>query len=359
MTIVNTWTHEFSYYPNIKHINRNKTQTTTVFQPIVANKIRLLINNQYGKIPLEIKSIKIIVNEESYDIKFNNNSSFSIASKQCQWSDWLPVHIADNSYFKIEIRSFNHNIHTLGSTISNNIINCDNYFDGETSFFFGVSAIQTDTDALVNKVAFFGDSLTNQGRYTATLAKEMSKENTVTANYGLSGNRLLHKGNSDSKWSNSFGPAGIDRFQKMINEFTPNTIVLLEGTNDLMQPGAGTPISELPTVDEFISGLKKIEQMCQSNNIKLICLTIPPFQDAKIDGRETWNPDKENLRTKINDYILSLTNTIDLATFVCDDSQKKLSPEFDCGDHAHFSEEGGKVIAQFLNNSINGEYINY
>ncbi|APX71309.1 hypothetical protein M5C72_11150 [Companilactobacillus allii] len=357
MTIVNTWTQEFSYFPNIKRINHNKTQTMTVFQSISTNKIRILVNNQYGRLPLEIKSIKIIVADKTYDIKYNKKTSFSIAAKQSIWSDWLTVHLMENSYFKIQITAFNRSIHTLGSTISSDIISCDNYQSGETSYFFGVSAIQADTSSLIEKLAFFGDSLTNQGTFTDALSKVMSKENIVTANYGISGNRLLHKGNSTSKWSSSFGPAGIDRFQKMIDEFCPNTIVLLEGTNDLMQPGTGTPLKELPTGEEYIAGLKGIEKTCQKNNIKLICLTIPPFKGSIIDGIAAWNPDKENIRIQINNYILEIPHSIDLATFVSNDEQTQLSDEFDCGDHAHFSKAGGKLIAQFLENSLNGLYV--
>lgn len=359
MTIINTWTKEFSYFPNIKHINHGKTQTMTIFQTLATDKIRLLVNNQYGKIPLEIKSIQIVVNGKYSDVTMNNHNSFSIAAKQKMWSDWLPIQLSSNSTFDIEIRSFNHSIHTLGSTISTELADSDNYIDGDNHFFYGVSAVQSNTDELVNKVAFFGDSLTNQGRFTSPLAKLLANENTVTANYGISGNRLLHKGNSTSKWSSSFGPAGIDRFEKMIDEFQPNTVILLEGTNDLMLPGTGTPTSELPTVDEMVAGYKTIVQYCHKNNIELICLTIPPFQGAILDGHDAWSSEKENLRIKINDFILSLTNTVDLATFVCDDSQKKLAKEFDCGDQAHFSDDGGKSIARFLENSLNGEYINY
>ncbi|WP_125588072.1 SGNH/GDSL hydrolase family protein [Companilactobacillus jidongensis] len=359
MTIINTWTKEFSYFPNIKHINHGKAQTITVFQPLAADRIRLLINNQFGRIPLEIKSIKIIVNDNDYDLTMNNNTSFSIASKRCLWSDWLPIHLKGNSTFDIEIRSYNHSIHTLGSTISTELADSNNYIDGDNRFFYGVSAVQSDTDELVNKIAFFGDSLTNQGRFTAPLAKLLSQENTVTANYGISGNRLLHKGNSTSIWSNSFGPAGVNRFEKMINEFNPNTVILLEGTNDLLLPGTGTPTSELPSVQNMMDGYKKIEQYCNDSNVKLICLTLPPFQGAIIDGHDAWSSEKEALRTEINDFILSLTNTIDLATFVCDDSQKKLAKEFDSGDHTHFSDDGGKLIAQFLETSLSGEYINY
>ncbi|WP_334329257.1 GDSL-type esterase/lipase family protein [Companilactobacillus sp. HBUAS59699] len=359
MAIINTWTKEFSYFPNIKHINHGGTQNITVFQPLATSRIRLLVNNQYGKIPLEIKSIKVIADDKTYDITMNNNTSFSVASKQSLWSDWLPINLISKSLLTIEIKSFNHSIHTLGSTICTDLVDSDNYIDGDNHFFYGVSAIQADTDQIANKVAFFGDSLTNQGRFTSPLAKILAGENTVTANYGISGNRLLHKGNSTSKWSNSFGPAGIDRFEKMIDEFHPNTVILLEGTNDLLLPGTGTPTSELPTVEDMIDGYNKIAQYCEANNIELICLTIPPFQGTIIDGHDAWSSEKEALRTQINDFILSLTNTVDLATFVCDDSQKKLAKEFDCGDHAHFSESGGNLIAQFLENSLNGEYINY
>lgn len=359
MTIINTWTKEFSYFPNIKHINHGKSQIITIYQPLATDKIRMLINNEYGKIPLEIKSLKIVDNNNQYELTMNNRSSFSVAAKQKLWSDWLPIQLLGNSTFNVEIQSYNHSIHTLGSTISTELVGSDNYIDGDNHFIYGISAVQSNVDELVNKIAFFGDSLTNQGRFTSPLAKQLAKENTVTANYGISGNRLLRKGNSSSKWSSSFGPAGVDRFEKMIKEFDPNTVILLEGTNDLLLPGTGTPTSELPTYEAMVDGYNKIIKCCSDNSIELICLTIPPFQGTIIDGHDAWSSEKEALRTKINDFILSLTNTIDLATFVCDDSQKKLAKEFDCGDHAHFSDEGGKSIAQFLNNSLNGEYINY
>jgi Lysophospholipase L1 and related esterases len=350
MVIANTWLQEFSNYSNIDDVNKSGHQTMEVFEPMASKKLRFLLNNKFGKTPLEITAMTAHTDLQDVKITLRGNEDFLIEPRQKVWSDWIDIDVPGRTFLTVDIYSPNKTIHTLGSNLATSFTRVDNHQDEKPRFYFGLSSVEAQLDQDPIKIGFFGDSLMDQGYFTAPVAKDLSSlDRIVTANYGISGNRLLHPGNTYSEWAPSFGNAGIVRFDDMIHEFQPNLVVFMEGLNDLMHPGAGSPMTELPTTQELIDGIDYVAKKCHDRNIIFAPMTVTPFKGDINEGIHSWTPQKEVIRQEFNKYIMeTFVYSIDLAPFVSDNSQLRLAKEFDSGDHTHFSKEGGEKIARFV-----------
>ncbi|KRK81829.1 hypothetical protein LKACC16343_00716 [Companilactobacillus bobalius] len=347
-----TWKHNFSNYDNLDHINANGHQHLEIFQPFESKKIRLQLNNLYGETPLVIDSLEIYTNsKKKVSVTKDGKKSFAVESRLVEWSDWIDFNLPADSYLSVDIVSPTKAIHTLGLTISNDLIRTENSDPKETKYFFGISEIQVKTEHAHKRIALFGDSLTNQGNYAAPLSIDLEKEfHCVTANYGISGNRLLHPGHSTSQWSTSFGEAGFTRFDHMIAEYQPNIVIFMEGVNDLLHPGTGAPINELPTVNALVKAVHALKKKCKKHGITFVPMTITPAYGNINGGVFAWSEEKEKIRLAVNHELLKMPHIIDIADFVSNDD--KLKPEFDYGDHVHLSNEGGKQVAKFVEEQL-------
>ncbi|WP_338215579.1 GDSL-type esterase/lipase family protein [Companilactobacillus muriivasis] len=347
MIATTTWKHNLTNYENINNINDSGFQHLEIFQPLATNKIRLQLNNLYDEIPLEISKIEIYSNSSDKKIiTLDGSSRFQVEPRLIEWSDWIDINLTANSTLSIDIYSSNKTIHTVGMTISNDIVKTTETDSKIPKYFFGISAIQVETKSTYKKIAFFGDSLTNQGNYSAPLSLDLETNfHIMTANYGISGNRLLRPGHSTSQWSTSFGEAGFTRFDHMLTNYQPNLVVFMEGLNDLLHPGTGAPMNELPTAEAVVKAIYILKAKCRKYDAKFVPMTITPFGNS--DG---WTPGKEAIRQKINNELLKMPHILDISALVGKDNQ--LLPEFDCGDHVHFSANGGKIIADYIKEQL-------
>lgn len=347
-----TWKHNFTNYDNLENINKTGHQHLEIFQPLAGHKIRLQLNNLYDESPLKIDHLEIYNNStDKKAVTFNQQTSFEIEPRLLEWSDWIDLEMNGNSFLSIDIASPNETIHTLGLTISNTLIKTEDTTPQAAKYFFGVSAIQVQTEQEYKRIAFFGDSLTNQGNYSGPLAYDLeTKFGCMTANYGLSGNRILHPGHSTSQWSTSFGEAGFTRFDHMIADFQPNIVIFMEGVNDLLHPGTGSPISELPNAYALIKAVFSLKKKCKKHDITFVPMTITPPKGNINGGVDGWSEQKETIRLTVNHELLKMPHIIDVANLV--GTNGRLKPEFDCGDHVHFSATGGKLVAKFVEEQL-------
>lgn len=352
MSAATTWKHTFTDYNNLENINASGHQHLEIFQPLSCHRLRLLFNNLYDEIPLRISQMKIYTDStHKSSVTLRGKSDFEISPRLSEWSDWIDIELPKDCFLSIDIESPNKTIHSVGLTISNSLVVTHNTHLDEPKYFFGVSAIQVQTDKEYERLAFFGDSLTAQGNFSAPLSKILeSRFHVMTANYGISGNRLLHPGNGTSKWSTSFGEAGFTRFDHMLVDYQPNTVIFMEGINDLLHPGIGTPMIELPTAKAVTTAIGDLRSKCKHLGIHFVPMTITPAAGSINDEIPGWSDGKETLRLEINEQLRQLPHVIDLADLVEKDGH--LKNIFDCGDHVHFSAEGGLLVAEFIQEQL-------
>ena len=104
------------------------------------------------------------------------------------------------------------------------------------------------------------------------------------------------------------------------------------------------PMSDLPTVEELIDGLKKYIAQARSFGYRVYLGTLLP-----IGGWRTYAPFREEMRQQVNSWI----RTTDLADGFVDfdkalaDPEKPeyMLPEYDSGDHLHPSRAGYRAMA--------------
>ncbi|MFD1420930.1 GDSL-type esterase/lipase family protein [Lactiplantibacillus songbeiensis] len=348
MTVTTAWRQMVANFPNLSLQNMTGSQTIQVWQSLSAPRIRLELANDFGKRSLPITSIQV-GSDTLIPATWHSQMSFLVPAHQRCWTDWLDYPVTAGEWLTITIRSPEKQPVTLTQTLDQTL------FKGSKptqQYFWGVDAIQVERTTPTKTIMCFGDSLTNQGYYAGSLMQALAlaqPDQWGLINGGISGNRLLRTGHSTSEWVASFGPAGIERLPQLLAQQPVDVLVAMAGLNDLLQPGVGTPLDELPTAADLIAGLQHIQRLAAQKAITLTLLTITPFKGAVVDHLPAWSPAKEQIRQAVNTYLRTQPVTIDLASYVADSMDNcRLAAQFDCGDATHFSAAGGHQLGQWL-----------
>jgi lysophospholipase L1-like esterase len=146
----------------------------------------------------------------------------------------------------------------------------------------------------------------------------------VVVTQAISGNRMLQTG---------AGPNALARFDRDVLALPGVThVVLLEGVNDI--GNSGKRDNPVVTLAEMQAAYRQLIQRAHSRGIKVIALTILPYQGA---GYHT--PDGEALRMGINDWMRSsgsFDGVVDMDKVVGDPANPKaLEIPLQGGDHLH------------------------
>ena len=155
---------------------------------------------------------------------------------------------------------------------------------------------------------------------------------------------MLLDANSVSSLNPIYGKAGISRLREdVFSRYHPDKVILAEGINDLVHPGNGCPLQELPDAEALIRGLEELcSQVEQENSIPVLA-TLSPFKDYD----HIWNAEREAIRRKVNDWIRTHEQYMDIDAFVRDETESdRLKAIFDSGDHLHFNRAAGVEIAK-------------
>lgn len=354
MAGITSWQLAGSYFPNIEGLNRSGRQWLQLKQALTADRIRLRVTNEFGRQPLTIDRLVVqSASEPTVPVTFAYQPRVTVLAGQRCWSDWLAVPVQAGSWLTVTLTAPIQSPHSLMQTKDQTLIKLAT---PTTERFFGFDALQVDRPTPARTLVFFGDSLTNQGYYSSALTRLWQRrwpDQWGLINAGISGNRFLRAGHSTSVWGPSFGASGLQRLTTLLTDQSVDGVICLTGVNDLVHPGTGSPLSELPTADELLAGFEQVRALAARLNVTLVLLTIPPFKGALIDQRLAWSPVKEAVRQNVNARLRLFPETIDLATFVAQATDPtRLAAVVDCGDQLHFSAAGGRRVAQFLMDQI-------
>ncbi|MBQ3256853.1 MAG: lipase, partial [Oscillospiraceae bacterium] len=215
--------------------------------------------------------------------------------------------------------------------------------------FYFLSNVSVLTAEDNRAVVCYGDSITAQD-WPDCLAMRCYGEGynkTAVIRRATSGSRILRQ--YECLTYESYGLSGSNRFTHEVPTDGADTVIIQQGINDIIHPvgeekNVFRPMSDLPTVEELIEGLKMYIAQARSFGYKVYVGTLLPMGGWRTDA-----PFRQEMRHAYNEFIRT-TDLID----GCIDFDKALRdperpdyflPVYDSGDHLHPSPAGYERMA--------------
>ena len=225
-----------------------------------------------------------------------------------------------------------------------------------TNWFYFLSNIDILTSPDNHAVICYGDSITAQAwpdELMLRLLRE-GKKHTSVIRRAASGTRILRQ--YDCITYDSYGLKGSNRFSHEIPTSGADTIIIQQGINDIIHPvgcdiNPFRPMSDLPTAEELIDGLKWYVDQAHALGLSVYIGTLLP-----IEGWRTYAPFREELKNQVNEWIRltdGFEGCIDFDLAVQDpDHPAAFKAGYDSGDHLHPSSAGYKAMADAVPKSF-------
>ena len=327
----------------------NQTIREIVHTSISSDTVRVRLSNAYGKQAVEIGAVHIALHDKGssiaagsdHPVTFSGRSRVSIAPNGQALSD--PVKLAAPAGDLTGAAEL-----PQPATITSWV------------FLTGVDALAAER---ASTLVAFGDSITDGARSTVDanrrwpdiLAERLRARRGAKAigvlDAGIGGNRVLF----DPVGVVQFGVNALARFDRdVLAQPGVKYVIVLEGINDLGHPGSSAPLSETPSADDIIAGLKQMIERAHEHGLKIFGATLTPFEGTTIQGY--FSAEKEVKRKAVNEWIRTgnaFDGVIDFEKAVRDPQHPdRMLPADDGGDHLHPGDAGYKAMAEAIDLSL-------
>ena len=273
--------------------------------------MRLRLGNDYGTVPVKIGRAFVSYNGKAISVTFGGSMTAVMGAGAPLVSD--PVALPVNAFGVVEVSLYLPEKVVL-NTLHDDNANPTTYMTwehpqsvgqilrmGNRPFLAGIDVLGAKARPVVVAV---GDSITDNPscandaavlcRWPDVLARRMAKARLpqVVVTQAISGNRVLAPG---------WGPSTLARFDRDVLSIPGVThIVLLEGVNDIGNSGRERNGVVNPTITaaDLIAGYRQIILRAHERGIKVIGMTILPFE-----GANYWSPEREAIRVAVNQWI--------------------------------------------------------
>ena len=341
---------------------KNITIRYPIHIPFAGEAIRLTFDNYCGTEPITLAKVTVMYGGIAYPVYFCGQRSVTIPDGENTLSDVLPIALNEGeviqvSFYLADFTLMRSVVYTCGPLSEGIYANGDEtetiHFDINTSrtthLFYFLSNVSVLTDARKRTIVCYGDSITAQN-WPDELALRCFAEgygNTAIIRRATSGSRILREYHCLTY--ESYGLMGSNRFHHEVPTDGADTVIIQQGINDIIHPVGESinvfrPMSDLPTVEELIEGLKTYIAQAKSYGYKVYVGTLLPMGGWRTDA-----PFRQEMRHAYNEFIRT-TDLID----GCIDFDKALrdperpdwfKPEYDSGDHLHPSTAGYRRMA--------------
>jgi lysophospholipase L1-like esterase len=225
----------------------------------------------------------------------------------------------------------------------------------KSNIIVGISEIKLYTNKKVQTVALFGDSITHMSYYSDALMERVYRKipgGVTILNRGIGGNRILNDASYVADMPGNgkcFGIAALKRFERDVYESEcPDTVIILEGVNDMMHPYIFRNKDEIVSAKELQEGIEKLIGIAQQKGSKVYIGTVMPFRDEGMG----WFPESESIRLKLNEWIRSqkaADGVVDFAQCIENkDNSEYMKDGTHIGDGLHPNREGGVLMAESI-----------
>lgn len=331
--------------------------------PFAGTGVRLTFDNYCGTEPITLSKVTVLYGSHFYPVFFSGAASVTIGAGERAESDPLSLDLREGeviqvSFYLADFTLMRSVVYACGPLSEGLYANGDEtetvHINIETSrkthLFYFLSNVSVLTEKQNRAIVCYGDSITAQD-WPDDLAMRCFREgyhNTAIIRRATSGSRILREYHCLTY--ESYGLMGCNRFDHEVPTDGADTVIIQQGINDIIHPvgkrvNIFRPMSDLPTVQELIEGLKQYIAQARSYGYRVYVGTLLPMGGWRTDA-----PFRQQMRHEYNEFIRT-TDLID----GCIDFDKALRdpenpdwflPEYDSGDHLHPSAKGYRRMAE-------------
>ena len=342
---------------------KNITIRYPVLIPFTGTGVRLTFDNYCGTEPVTLNKVTVLHNGVFHPVYFNAERAVTIPAGEKAVSDPLMVEITESelidiSFYLADFTLMRSVVYTSGPLSEGLYANGDETEKAEiglntsrtTHLRYFLSNVSVLTSKENRAIVCFGDSITAQDWPDELAMRCFIQGYTKTSviRRATSGSRILRQ--YDCITYESYGLSGENRFAHEVPTDGADTVIIQQGINDIIHPvgedvNIFRPMSDLPTVEELIEGLKSYIAQARSFGYKVYVGTLLPMGGWRTDA-----PFRQEMRHKYNDFIRTtdlIDGCIDFDRALEDpDKPNWFRKEYDSGDHLHPSKAGYERMAK-------------
>ena len=330
--------------------------------PFGGSAVRLTFDNYCGTEPITLNKTTVFYGGIFYPVFFGGSREVTIPAGERVVSDGLKVMLNEGeliqvSFYLKDFTLMRSVVYACGPLSEGMYANGDETENAKidiltsrkTHLFYFLSNVSVLTEDGNRAIVCYGDSITAQN-WPDELALRCFTEGyskTAVIRRATSGSWILRQ--YDCLQYESYGLSGENRFTHEVPTDGADVVIIQQGINDIIHPvgedvNVFRPMSDLPTVEQLIEGLKTYIAKARSCGYKVYVGTLLPMGGWRTDA-----PFRQEMRHAYNEFIRT-TDLID----GCIDFDKALRdpektdyflPEYDSGDHLHPSPKGYRRMA--------------
>ena len=333
--------------------------------PFAGEALRLTFDNYCGTEPITLSKVTVMYGGVAYPVYFAGERAATIGAGENLVSDPLTITLTEDeviqvSFYLADFTLMRSVVYTCGPLSEGVYANGDAtevvHLDRETSrtthLFYFLSNVAVLTDEKKRAIVCYGDSITAQDwpDHLALRCFTEGYRNTAIIRRATSGSRILRQ--YSCLTYESYGLMGSNRFHHEVPTDGADTVIIQQGINDIIHPvgenvNVFRPMSDLPTVEELIEGLKTYIAQARSYGYRVYVGTLLPMGGWRTDA-----PFRQEMRHAYNEFIRNtdlIDGYIDFDRALRDPQRPDyFLPEYDSGDHLHPSAAGYRAMAALI-----------
>ena len=341
---------------------KNITIRYPIHIPFSGESLRLTFDNYCGTEAVKLTKVTVFCGGKFYPVTLYGRREMPIGAGGRITTDPLAISVAAGDEIQVSfylgdftlMRSvvftsgpLSEGLYANGDETENPNISIET--SRKTHLFYFLSNISLLTGPEKRAIVCYGDSITAQDwpDHLILRCAEEGYNNTAVIRRATSGSRILRE--YSCLTYESYGLSGKNRFHHEVPSDGADTVIIQQGINDIIHPvgeqvNVFRPMSDLPTVEELIEGLKTYIAKARSFGYKVYVGTLLPMGGWRTDA-----PFRQEMRHAYNNFIRTtdlIDGCIDFDLALRDPERPDwFKPEYDSGDHLHPSAAGYKRMA--------------